>query len=310
MKLGPWANAVLFVATLLSTFLVGLTWSASYITLGVKGGDPLVNLELAALADSRVLGLAAAYTAVLMAILLAHEFGHYLTCRRYGIAATLPFFIPAPTLVGTLGAFIRIKAPITRKKVLFDIGANGPLAGFVLALPALVVGLALSKVVPALPKDQTIVFGDPLLLKIFGRLLLGEIPAGSDIIIHPIGFAGWVGCLVTALNLFPVGQLDGGHLAYAIFGRRTRAAGRAFIGLFVVLAFFFWAGWLVWAAVLLFLGLKHPSLADEEEPLDGRRRLLAVVLLVIFIFSFIPDPVKGFSGIGLLRQVGLFTTGS
>jgi len=306
MRFGPWLNAVLFFATLLSTFLVGLTWSASYITLGVKGGDPLVNLEAAALTDPGVLGLAAVYTAVLMAILLAHEFGHYLTCRRYGIAATLPFFIPAPTLVGTMGAFIRIKAQITRKKVLFDIGANGPLAGFALALPALIAGLALSKVVPALPKDQTIVFGDPLLVRLCGRLILGEVPAGFDIIIHPIGFAGWVGCLVTALNLFPVGQLDGGHLAYALFGSRTRAAGRVFIVLFVVLALFFWAGWLVWAAVLLFLGLKHPPLADEEEPLDGRRRLLAVLLLAIFIFSFIPDPVKGYDGIGLLRGLGLF----
>jgi membrane-associated protease RseP (regulator of RpoE activity) len=306
MRFGPWVNVALFVATLLSTFLVGLTWSASFITLGVKGGDPLVNLELAALTDPGVLGLAAIYTAVLMAILLAHEFGHYLTCRRYGIPATLPYFIPAPTLVGTMGAFIRIKAPVTRKRVLFDIGASGPLSGFVLALPALVTGLALSKIVPALPKDQTIVFGDPLLVRLFGRLLLGEIPAGSDIIIHPIGFAGWVGCLVTALNLLPVGQLDGGHLAYAIFGRRTRVAGRAFMGLFVVLALFFWAGWLVWAAVLLVLGLKHPSLADEDEPLDGRRRLLAVLLLAIFIFSFIPDPVKGYDGIGLLRELGLF----
>jgi len=306
VKYGSWVNAVLFVATVLSTFLVGLTWSAGYLTLGTKGGDPLVNLELAALTDPAVLGLAAAYTVILMAILLAHEFGHYLTCRRYGIAATLPFFIPAPSLVGTLGAFIRIKSPITRKKVLFDIGANGPLAGFALALPALVAGLALSKVVPALPKDQTIVFGDPLLLRILGRLILGEVPAGSDIIIHPVGFAGWVGCLVTALNLFPVGQLDGGHIAYALFGRRTRAWGRVLIGLFLVLAVFFWLGWLVWAAVLLFLGLKHPALADEEEPLDGRRRFLAVVLLLIFIFSFIPDPVKGLDGIGLLRQVGLF----
>ena len=191
-KSRPWINALLFVLTIGSTFVVG------------------------------TLGLALLYALVLLAILAAHEMGHYLTCRRYGIEATLPFFIPAPTLIGTMGAFIRIKSPISLKRQLFDVGAAGPLAGFVLALPALAVGLALSKIVPALPRESSIFFGDPLLLKVLAGILGKSAPAGYDLVLHPVAFAGWVGTLVTALNLFPIGQLDGGHIATALFGARAR----------------------------------------------------------------------------------------
>ena len=191
--------------------------------------------------------------------------GHYLTCRRYGIEATLPFFIPAPTLIGTMGAFIRIKSPITRKRQLFDVGAAGPLAGFALALPALAIGLALSKTVPSLPREGTIFFGDPLLLKILGRSPRQKSPRpGYDLIIHPVAFAGWVGALVTALNLFPIGQLDGGHIAYALFGTRARTLGRVFLAAFVVMGVFLWAGWLLWAGLILIIGTRHPRTWDDE----------------------------------------------
>ncbi len=307
---GSLVQAILFAATVASVFFVGLTWSVSYLHAGAPGGDPFANLKASAFREPAVLALAAAYSAVLLAILLAHEMGHYLTCRRYGLVATLPYFIPAPTLIGTMGAFIRIRTPITRKASLFDVGANGPLAGFVLAVPALAAGVALSRIVPALPRQDVIVFGEPLLLRLFMALFLGPVPEGFDIALHPVGFAGWVGILVTAFNLFPVGQLDGGHVAYAVFGPKTRPFAKAVLALFAILGLVFWAGWFVWGLALALIGLKHPRVLDQETPLDRRRKLLAAILLLIFVLSFVPAPVEGFSGIGLLRGIGLFTTGS
>ncbi len=299
-------QAVLFAATVVSVFLVGLTWSVSYLHVGSPGGDPFANLGASAFREPAALALAAAYAAVLLAILLAHEMGHYLTCRRYGLTATLPYFIPAPTLIGTMGAFIRIRSPITLKARLFDVGANGPLAGYALAVPALAVGVALSRIVPALPHEDVIVFGEPLLLRLFMALFLGPVPDGFDIALHPVGFAGWVGILVTAFNLFPVGQLDGGHVAYAVFGPKIRRFAKVFLALFAILGLLFWAGWFVWGLALALIGLKHPPVLDQEEPLDRRRSRLAVLLLVVFILSFIPAPVEGLSGIGLLKGIGLF----
>lgn len=302
---GSLIQAVLFAATVASVFFVGLTWSVSYLHAGAPGGDPFANLKASAFREPAALALAAAYTAVLLAILLAHEMGHYLTCRRNGLVATLPYFIPAPTLIGTMGAFIRIRTPITRKARLFDVGANGPLAGFALAVPALAAGVALSRIVPALPRQDVIVFGEPLLLRLFMALFLGPVPEGFDVAFHPVGFAGWVGVLVTAFNLFPVGQLDGGHVAYAVFGPKTRHFGKIVLALFALLGLFFWAGWFVWGLALALIGLKHPRVLDQETPLDRRRAGLAALLLLIFVLSFIPAPVEGFSGIGLLRGIGL-----
>jgi membrane-associated protease RseP (regulator of RpoE activity) len=302
---GSLVQALLFAATVVSVFFVGLTWSVSYLHVGAPGGDPFANLGASAFREPAALALAAAYAAVLLAILLAHEMGHYLTCRRYGLTATLPYFIPAPTLIGTMGAFIRIRSPITRKARLFDIGANGPLAGFTLAAPALAVGVALSRIVPALPRQDVIVFGEPLLLRLFMAIFLGPVPDGFDIALHPVGFAGWVGVLVTAFNLFPVGQLDGGHVAYAVFGPKMRLVGKVILALFAVLGLLFWAGWFVWGLALLLIGIKHPRILDQEAPLDRRRTRLAALLLLIFILSFIPAPVEGLSGIGLLRGIGL-----
>ena len=297
-----WLNIVLFIATVLSTFFVGLGWSVSYIYSDVLAANPSFTPGAETMRDPRVLWLSAFYAVALLLILLAHEMGHYLTCRRYGLDATLPFFIPAPTLIGTLGAFIKIRAPIRSKRQLFDIGAAGPLAGFILALPALFYGLAMSKATPPLTGEGVMSFGEPLLLTFIGRLVLPTIPPGYDIILHPVAFAGWVGLLVTALNLFPAGQLDGGHVAYAVFGRRTRTISRLVVVVFVVFAVFFWLGWLIWAFVIGILGTKHPPIWDEFQPLPLGRKILAVALLLIFILSFIPDPVKGFSGLDMIRQ--------
>jgi membrane-associated protease RseP (regulator of RpoE activity) len=300
-----WLNGLLFALTVVSTFSVGLGWSLSYLHAGRPAGDPPPALTAEALRDPAVLGLTALYVLSLLAILLAHEFGHYLACRRFGIEATLPYFVPAPTLIGTMGAFIRIRGPVTRRRQLFDIGAAGPLAGFALAVPALAWGLARSRVVAAIPAGDAIVFGEPLLLKALGAALIKGAGPGRDIVLHPVAFAGWVGVLVTALNLLPLGQLDGGHVLYALFGERARRVAGAFMAAFAVMAVFFWVGWLVWALLILVLGLRHPRMMDEDAGLPASRKILAVVLLAIFVLSFIPDPVKGYDLVTLLRQIGL-----
>jgi len=302
-KSRPWLNGLLFALTVASTFVVGLGWAASYAYAELLSRTPDYVLGKAELRAPRVVGLALFYAAALMVILAGHELGHYLTCRRYGIEATLPFFIPAPTLIGTMGAFIRIKSPVTRKRQLFDIGIAGPLTGFILALPALAVGLALSKTVPALPRESTIVFGDPLLLKLLARWIVGPIPPGYDLILHPVAFAGWVGALVTALNLFPIGQLDGGHISYAVFGPKSRKLGYLFLGAFVAMGVVFWVGWLLWAGLILILGARHPRTWDEESPLGSTRTVLATLAALIFILTFIPDPVRGYN---LLDVIKLF----
>lgn len=300
-----WLNGVLFGLTVLSTFWVGMGWSLSYLYADRLATDPPMALTVKAVLDLSVLGLSAVYMIVLLAILLAHEFGHFLTCRRYGIDATLPFFIPAPTLIGTMGAFIRIRAPITRRQQLFDIGAAGPLAGFVLALPALAWGLAHSRVVAAIPAGDAIIFGEPLLLKAIGAALFKSVGSNQDIILHPVAFAGWVGILVTALNLLPLGQLDGGHIIYALFGPRARHVSKFIMAAFAVMSVFFWIGWIVWALLILVLGLRHPRLEEEDNALPASRKALAWLLLAIFILSFIPDPVKGYDLITLLGQIGV-----
>jgi Zn-dependent protease len=301
-----WLNALLLGLTAVSAFLVGIDWSRSYLDAGAAASAaPAAGIAgiWAALRDPQVVGLSLLYSVVLLVILSAHEMGHYLACRRYGLSVTLPFFIPAPTLIGTMGAFIRIRDPITRKRRLFDIGAAGPLAGFALAIPALAIGLAMSKVVPALPPGDSIHFGEPLIVKLFAMAFLRGAAPGFDVVLHPVAFAGWVGVLVTALNLFPMGQLDGGHVAYAVLGPKSRRLGQAFLVLFAVMGVFFWVGWLVWALLIMVLGLKHPRVWDEPTPLGKGRTATAIGLIAIFVLSFIPAPVLGFDLLSVIRQL-------
>jgi membrane-associated protease RseP (regulator of RpoE activity) len=282
-----------------------LTWSVSYIYSDQILQDTQFAPGLEAFTDPRIIGLSLLYAAVLIVILLGHEMGHYFTCRFYRIEATLPFFIPAPTLIGTLGAFIKIKSPITRRKQLFDIGVAGPLMGFLLSLPALIYGLSLSKVVPAVPREDAMVFGEPLLLKFIAGLMFRGAPAQSDLFLHPVAFAGWVGILVTAFNLFPVGQLDGGHVSFALLGEKSKRLARLLLVVFVIMGIFFWIGWIVWTLVIVLLGLRHPRVVDDRERLSLSRRVIGVLVLLIFVVSFIPAPIKGYSLLELLRQWGL-----
>lgn len=321
VKKKAWLNGVLFALTVASTFFVGLDLSLAYVHPDSPGISLTMEPGFRAFLEPRVLALSLLYAGVLMVILTGHELGHYLTCRRYGLDATLPYFIPAPNLFGTFGAFIKIKSPINWKRQLFDVGAAGPLSGFMLTLPALFIGLMYSKVVPLAAGEGTVSLGEPLLLKLVSALVLKPVPDGSDILLHPVAFAGWVGLLVTSLNLLPLGQLDGGHVAYALFGGKKRVLSSVILGALILLGVFFFAGWLIWgglglvfvlvvrlkrpaALYRLAIRLRHPPIQDEDVPLSRGRVIVGVLIILIFILSFIPDPVRGYSLLGLLKQAG------
>ncbi len=228
------------------------------------------------------------FALTLLSILLAHEMGHYLACRFYRVDASLPYFLPSPTLGGTLGAFIRIRAPIYTKRVLFDVGIAGPLAGFVFLLPALGIGLAFSKVIPDIARQGNVGFSTPALIRLLEYLTFsGTAPA--DIYLHPIARAAWIGALATALNLLPIGQLDGGHVLYSLVGARHKVISRALVAVLVPLGFFWWMWW-VWAVLLFFFALRHPPIYDTSALGPGRRKL-GWLALAIFILCFTLTPV-------------------
>jgi membrane-associated protease RseP (regulator of RpoE activity) len=265
-----WLHVVLFLLTVLSTLYIG---------------GPL-------------------YSAAIMSILLAHEMGHYFMSRKYAVPATLPFFIPLPVPpFGTLGAVIRMRGVIDDKRALFDIGVAGPLCGFILAVPCIFVGLKLSVAIKVVQSAGVISLNEPLLLKIAEKLVVGDLPQGYDVLIHPIAYAGWVGLFITALNLLPIGQLDGGHIVYGVFGRYSSIVSRTLIPVLVLLAIFYNMGWLVLVGLLLFFGIGHPQPLDAETPLDRPRRILAFVMLVVFVLSFIPAPFPDASLIDVLKPL-------
>ncbi|HOV90259.1 MAG TPA: site-2 protease family protein [Syntrophorhabdaceae bacterium] len=231
------------------------------------------------------------YSFSIMSILFAHEMGHYIMSRRYGIPATLPYFIPFPlSPFGTFGAIIKMKGTIINKRALFDIGTGGPIAGFVVALPFIYVGIKLSSIEPVHAQQGFLQLGDPLLFKLFQMILVGDIPPGYDLVLHPFAYAGWVGLFVTALNLLPAGQLDGGHIVYAIFGEDSRKIYIAVLIGLGVYAIFYSQGWLALIILLFIFGLRHPRPLDMETQLDSKRRLLSLIILIIFILSFTPKP--------------------
>ncbi len=230
------------------------------------------------------------FSLTLLAILLAHEMGHYLACVYYRIDATLPYFLPAPTLIGTLGAFIRIRSPIYSRRVLFDVGIAGPLAGFLFLLPALAIGLAFSKIIPGINERSDLVFGTPILQTILATAIFPGVPT-VDLYLHPVARAAWVGILATALNLLPIGQLDGGHILYSFVGERHRLLSRIFVAALVPIGIFFSYSWLVWAAFLLFFGMRHPMIYDSSRLGAGRARLGGLAL-AIFLMSFTLTPIR------------------
>ena len=268
-------HAGLLLLTALTTTVAGALWA---------GADPLSS-------DGLAHGLP--FSISLLGILLCHEMGHYLMCVRHGVDATLPYFLPAPPILmpwGTFGAFIRVRGRFPDRRALFDMGAAGPWAGFVVAIVVLVVGLRLSHV-DAAPQGSTLVFGDSLLTGYLTRLVVGADP--ETVFIHPIGLAGWFGLLVTSLNLIPAGQLDGGHVLYAALGRRTPILGGALAATLVWLGFRVWSGWFFWAAIIvLMVRLGHPPTVDDAVPLGTTRLLAAAASLILLALTFVPEPIR------------------
>ena len=228
----------------------------------------------------------------LLLILGAHEFGHYWASRKNAVQSTLPYFIPAPPMfiAGTFGAFIQIKQRIPNRRVLMEIGAAGPIAGFIVAVPMLALGLYLSRVTPSVAMGG-VNFGSSFILNLFSELILGIDPSSPfiNIHLHPIAFAGWIGMLVTALNLMPVGQLDGGHIIYALFPDKHRLIGKLFFVALFPLGYF-WPGWFFWAVMIVLMGFKTAPLNEELIELDSFHKVLGVVSMLIFMLTFTPIP--------------------
>lgn len=270
---------ILFALTVATTIVSGATF---------KGVNPFKN-------PSRLLeGLP--FSLTLLTILLAHEFGHFFASQRHGIHASLPYFIPAPPLItpGTFGAIIKSRAQEDiNKKALLDIGTAGPLAGFIVAIAATIIGLHLSKII-ALPKTgEGDGLGASIIFQILSYLVIGSVPENQGIALHPIAFAGWIGFIITCINLLPIGQLDGGHIAYAVFGKRHRAISITMIMFLIILGIFTWPGWLFSALLvtILFIRHRHPSLPDEQVMLGMKTRLIGWLSLVVFVFTFLPLPM-------------------
>lgn len=285
-----WLQAFLFITTIWSASLVGASFHWSFVR-----NQPAIVLDRdvaiveRALFDPEMLLTGLWYSVPLLVILTAHEFGHYFACVFYRIRATLPYYLPAPTLIGTLGAFIRIRGIIYSRSQLFDVGVAGPIAGFVFLLPLLLVGVSLSKVIPGIGTQGDLVFGAPPLLRLVEMVLFPGVPE-SDILLHPVARAALIGMLATALNLLPVGQLDGGHIVYCLFPRRHLWLSRFFVVLVLLPLGFVWEGWWFWAAVLFIFRLRHPAVYDNAQ-LGPGRKLVAFTALVIFLLCFTISPV-------------------
>jgi membrane-associated protease RseP (regulator of RpoE activity) len=295
-----WVQVSLFLLTLAMTTFVG---ASHYLFFAIDFSlfDDRAAFErvaAAAVGDSSFYLHGLWYSLTILAILGCHEMGHYVACLRYEVVATRPFFLPAPIMTGTFGAFIRIKSRIPNKTALFDIGIAGPIAGFVVAVPALFIGLMLSRV-DRLPVDQSgfVSLGEPLLFQFAEWLIWGQIPAGHDINMHPMAFAAWFGLLATALNLFPISQLDGGHISYAVLGRRSTIL--TFVGLAAAIGLAISSlNWVVWTGLLVLmiflLGPHHPPTLYDDEPVSKGRVVLAVVALLMLIVCFTPVPIGEF----------------
>lgn len=275
-------HIILFVLTFITTTLAGVM---------LNGVAPWEEPE------KIYIGLPFSFT--LLFILLVHEFSHYFMSRRHHVSATLPYFIPAPPvlfIIGTFGAIIKMKPPIPDRRALIDIGASGPIGGFIIAVIASIIGLSLSEVISVdeihhMPEGMAL--GSSLLFSFLTEMVLNIDPDKFEVILHPVAFAGWIGLLITALNLLPIGQLDGGHIIYALFGERHEMISRITIPALVVMGLFFWMGWMVWAALMIIIGYRHPPVVYPMIELDKNRKLVGWASLVIFILTFTPVPIQG-----------------
>ena len=279
----------LFAATVTSTLAAGTQFAAAYAAGHPPDFDDFFSAYFRPFAEPRLLLAGIPFAVTLLTILLAHEMGHFLACRYYRIQATYPYFVPAPTLIGTLGAFIRIRSPIVNRRALFDMAIAGPTVGFLFAVPALALAIARSKIVFVGDAAASLQFGRPLLERLLEAVLRPGVPH-ARLLLHPTGRAAWVGLFATALNLLPAGQLDGGHILYTLTNRFHRWISLGVALVLVPLGAHYWAGWIMWAVLLVAIGFRHPPLIDPWEPLDSRRRALAGAALGIFLLTFMPAP--------------------
>ncbi len=271
----------LFLLTCFTTL-----WAGAYQTYNGPVRGPVNFL----LADPTQLWRGIPFAGALLFILTTHELGHYVLSKIHRVPASLPLFIPGPPhFIGTFGAIIRMRAPILDRRALFDIGVAGPLAGFIVAVVALIVGLHLSTVVER-TATSGLQLGEPLLLQLLAWLVIGSISPESDVVLHPIGFAAWFGLFVTSLNLLPIGQLDGGHVAYALWGRHQRTMAFVFVPILIFLGLVGWPGWFLWAVMAGMFGLGHPPVMDPHVPLGRTRKIVGWIALVVFIATFVPVP--------------------
>jgi membrane-associated protease RseP (regulator of RpoE activity) len=267
----PKLNVILFIATCGTTFATGWfqngTWQAG-----------------------------AWYSSAIISILLAHEMGHYVMCRKYGIRATLPFFIPFIPFInpfGTMGAVIRMESIIPSRKALFDVAVAGPLAGLAITIPCLYFGIQFSEIVSLTdtPNPGTIFLGESFLYRQISQWAIGTLPENQDLLLHPLAFAGWAGLFVTALNLLPIGQLDGGHIVYAMLGKLHKFVAIVALSSFALVCLLWYRGWVLLLLLIIWFGYRHPPTVDES-PIDARRIFIGILTLIIFVLSFTPEPFK------------------
>jgi len=286
-----WLHLLLFLATIFTTLIVGARSEYNF----AQGGAQFQTREDVfplpwALQEPARLALGIPFSLTLLGILFAHEMGHFVSAKRNHVYATLPFFIPAPTLIGTMGAFIRIRSEIHTRAALFDIGIAGPIAGFVVAVPMLFLGLILSHPTPPHSSGSGLMLGFPLIFSLAWKLIHFRSAIGvAQISLSPTAMAAWVGMFATALNLLPGGQLDGGHIVYAVAPRWHQRISRFTVLALIPMGIFLWVGWLIWATLLLLSLMRHPPVSSHP-PLDGKRKSLAAFALVMFVLTLVPAP--------------------
>lgn len=283
-----WLHFLLFALTLWTATVVGAGMQADFDRNVPFDFENSFRLFWAIFDDPLALLRGLPFSLTLLSILLAHELGHYLAALYHRVDASLPYFMPSP-FMGTFGAFIRVRSPIYSKRVLFDIGISGPLAGFVFLLPALAIGLAFSKVIPDIAHQGSLQFGNPGLEWLLMQAIFPGVSPG-DIYLHPVARAAWVGMFATAMNLLPIGQLDGGHILYSFFPRRHKTVSKVLCVLMLPLGKL-WLGWALWALILLWLGRHHPVIHDPSELSPGRKKL-GLLALAIFLLCMALDPIR------------------
>ncbi|NJE42276.1 site-2 protease family protein [Thermococcus sp. GR6] len=280
-----WLPWIFLIATIFTTFLAGYYLSLAYIdTLNYYGLPGIRNPYLNAIA----------FSISVMAILGTHELGHKIAAAYHGVRATMPYFIPFPSMLGTLGAVIRVKSPLPTRNAAIDLGISGPIAGFLIALPVSIIGLRLSIPVPAelvSPTEGSIVFGENLIFLLLEKYIV-TFPEDTVIFLHPVAIAGWVGILVTFLNLIPAAQLDGGHIARAFLSEKTHRYLTMAVGLVLIGMSFLWVGWLIWGMLVLLMGsVGNPGALDEVSPISKKRLVLVILAVMIFLISATPRPL-------------------